>query len=245
MDCAYHPGKEAAAACVNCGKLICIECKTELAGKNYCPPCANEIFVARKPVEAVETPAVAATKPAEAVETPAVAAMKPAEAVETPARAVKATPGVRKMPTGATKGVTEAVAVPARVTKGATTADERISGAWWLMPVFLVWIGGLVAWLVNKDKAPKRSRSMLIWGIVLTFVYPIIGTVALWVVALAIGGTLQVTGPQMPTLGQVAVIAVVAIVIVVAIALSFRKKGTKRKDGYDDWDDDGGDDGDD
>ena len=229
MDCAYHSGKEAAAACVNCGKLICIECKTELAGKKYCPPCANEIFVARKPVEAVETPAVAATKPA--------------EAVETPVRAVKAPPGVRKIPTGATKGATEAVAAPARVTKGATTADERISGAWWLMPVFLTWVGGLVAWLVNKDKAPKRSRSMLIWGIVLTFVYPIIGTMAVWVVALAIGGTIQFTGPQMPPLGQVAVIAVVAIVIVVAITLSLRKKGTKRKDAGDDWDNDGGDDG--
>jgi len=240
MDCAYHSGKEAAAACVNCGKLICIECKTELAGKNYCPPCANEIFVARKPAETVETPAVAAMKPAEAVETPAVAAMKPAEAVETPAMAVKAPPGVRKMPTGATKGATEAVAVPARVTKGATTADERISGAWWLMPVFLTWVGGLVAWLVNKDKAPKRSRSMLIWGIVLTFVYSIIGAGVLGVVVLALGGTLQIT-----RLPEAAAIAVVAIVIVVAITLLLRKKGTKRKDGGDDWDDDGGNDGDD
>ena len=124
MDCAYHSGKEAAAACVNCGKLICIECKTELGGKNYCPPCANEIFVTRKPAEAVEMPAAAATKPSEAVETPAGAAKTP--------------PGARKMPAGATKR-------PAEVAKEVAVTEERISGAWWLMPVFLTWVGGLVA----------------------------------------------------------------------------------------------------
>ena len=97
MDSAYRPGKETAVACVNCGKLICLECKTELAGKNYCPPCANEIFVAKRPAEAVETPAE----------------------------------------------VAEEVAV----------TEEKISGAWWLMPVFLVCVGGLVVWLVSKDKA--------------------------------------------------------------------------------------------
>ena len=117
-----------------------------------------------------------------------------------------------------------------------------------MMPVFLVWVGGLVAWLVNKDKAPKRSKSMLIWGIVLTFLYPIIWIGALLVVALALGGTLQFAGPQMANLGQIAIIAVVTIVIVVAIVFSFRKKGTKRKDGDEDGDgdygdDDGGDDG--
>jgi len=181
MDCAYHPGKEAAVACVNCGKLICVECKAELAGKNYCPPCANEIFVARKPAETVETPAVVA--------------MKPAEAVEAPTRAAKVPPGARKMPTGATKGVTEVVAAPARVTEGATTADERISGAWWLMPVFLAWLGGLIAWLLNKGKAPKRSKSMLIWGIILTFVYPIVGFGLIWIVVPVLGGTVQFVPP--------------------------------------------------
>src|SRR4030042_1716214 len=134
MDCAYHPGKEAAAACVNCGKLICIECKTEMAGKNYCSPCANEIFAAKRPAEVVETPAAVAKPPAGVVETPAAVAKPPA--------------GGRKVPTGATKGTGE-------VTREAPVTGEKISGAWWVMPIFLTWVGGLVAWLVNKDKAPQ------------------------------------------------------------------------------------------
>ena len=153
MDCAYHPGKEAGAACVNCGKLICLECKMELAGKNYCPPCANEIFVVKKPAEVAEIPAGVARKP------------------------------------------TKAARSAAPVAEGAPVAEESISRAWWLMPVFLTWVGGLVAWVVNKDKAPRRSRSMLVWGIVLTFVYPILWFGGFWVLALILGGVATVTLP--------------------------------------------------
>ena len=45
MTCAYHPDREAAGACVNCGQLVCDECKTALGGKIYCNPCANKLFV--------------------------------------------------------------------------------------------------------------------------------------------------------------------------------------------------------
>jgi len=174
MDCAYHPGKEAAVACVNCGKLICLECKTELGGKNYCSPCANEIFVDKKPAEVVETPPGAAKKSADDPQAPARAGRTPA--------------GVRKMPAGATKATDD-------VAREKTPSGERISGAWWLMPIFLTWVGGLVAWLVNKDKDPKRAKSMLIWGIVLTFVYPIIWLLGIWIVALVLGGTVTLTAP--------------------------------------------------
>jgi uncharacterized membrane protein YeaQ/YmgE (transglycosylase-associated protein family) len=40
-----------------------------------------------------------------------------------------------------------------------------VSGAWWLLPIFMGWVGGLIAWLVNKDVDPKRARAMLITGI--------------------------------------------------------------------------------
>jgi len=56
MKCAYHPRRNAAAVCVNCGKFICAECKSELGGKSYCTTCANEIFVTRKQAEEVEIP---------------------------------------------------------------------------------------------------------------------------------------------------------------------------------------------
>jgi len=181
MDCAYHPGKEAAVACVSCGKLICLECKTELGGKNYCPPCANEIFVGKKPAEVVETPAPVA-------ETPTGAAKKSADVSQAPAKARRTQAGVRTMPAGATKAAENEA--PEEMPSGG-----RISGAWWLMPIFLTWVGGLVAWLVNKDKDSKRAKSMLIWGIVLSFVYPIIWIIGIWVVALVLGGTVTLTAP--------------------------------------------------
>jgi hypothetical protein len=40
-----------------------------------------------------------------------------------------------------------------------------VSGAWWLLPIFMGWLGGLIAWLVNKDIDPQRARQMLITGI--------------------------------------------------------------------------------
>jgi hypothetical protein len=47
---------------------------------------------------------------------------------------------------------------------------RRVSGAWWLLPIFMGWLGGLVAWLVNKDVDPQRARQMLITGIAISAV---------------------------------------------------------------------------
>ena len=43
-NCAYHPEADVVGACVNCGRLICAECKTVLAEKIYCNPCADKLF---------------------------------------------------------------------------------------------------------------------------------------------------------------------------------------------------------
>ena len=48
--------------------------------------------------------------------------------------------------------------------------SERISGWWWLLPFFLTWIGGLIAYIVIKDRNPKTARKMLIFGLVWGFV---------------------------------------------------------------------------
>ena len=53
-------------------------------------------------------------------------------------------------------------------------AQRRVSGAWWLLPIFIGWIGGLIAWLVNKDVDPKQARAMLVTGIA--------SSVVVWVV---------------------------------------------------------------
>jgi len=128
-DCFYHPGRDAVGACVSCGRMICLECRTLLGGKIYCQPCAEETFV-KKPAAA---PAPAA-------------------------------PG-------------------------------QVSGAWWLLPIFLTWVGGLIAWALTRDRNPGRARAMLYWGIGLTFLYPILWFMMSLLIALITAGTI---GIQMP-----------------------------------------------
>jgi hypothetical protein len=63
---------------------------------------------------------------------------------------------------------------PAPQTSWATPASSApskpVNGAWWLLPILVGWIGGLIAWLVNKDQDPKTARAMLITGIVVSAV---------------------------------------------------------------------------
>jgi hypothetical protein len=40
-QCAYHPGNEPVAQCVNCRKVICADCRVLLDVKNYCQQCAS------------------------------------------------------------------------------------------------------------------------------------------------------------------------------------------------------------
>jgi len=54
---------------------------------------------------------------------------------------------------------------------------RTVSAAWYLVPLFFGIIGGIIAWAVNKDKAPKRARNLLIFGLVWTLIPVIIGLV--------------------------------------------------------------------
>lgn len=45
---------------------------------------------------------------------------------------------------------------------------RHVSAAWWLLPIFMGWLGGLIAWLVNRDVEPDRARAMLITGIAIS-----------------------------------------------------------------------------
>jgi len=56
-----------------------------------------------------------------------------------------------------------------------SNAAQRVSGAWYLLPLFFGIIGGIIAWAVNKDKDPKRARNLLIFGLLWTFIPIIIG----------------------------------------------------------------------
>jgi len=45
---------------------------------------------------------------------------------------------------------------------------EDVSSLWYLVPLFFGFIGGIVAWAVNKDRDPKKARKMMIFGILWT-----------------------------------------------------------------------------
>lgn len=46
--------------------------------------------------------------------------------------------------------------------------NEDVSSLWYLVPLFFGFIGGVVAWAVNKDRNPKKARNMMIFGILWT-----------------------------------------------------------------------------
>lgn len=67
---------------------------------------------------------------------------------------------------------------------------ERISVLFWLLPVFLTWVGGIIAYFLVRKLNPKTAKAMLITGIVLAVVFALAGAAA--VVAL---GLFTVQGP--------------------------------------------------
>jgi hypothetical protein len=57
----------------------------------------------------------------------------------------------------------------------ATPRQSAVNPLWWLAPILFGLLGGLVAFLVNRDRDARTARTMLIVGasitIVLTFLY--------------------------------------------------------------------------
>jgi hypothetical protein len=51
---------------------------------------------------------------------------------------------------------------------------EPVSGAWYLVPFFFGFIGGIIAWAVTKDRDPNRARNLLIFGIVWSIVWVVV-----------------------------------------------------------------------
>ena len=58
------------------------------------------------------------------------------------------------------------------------------SAAWWLLPIFLSLLGGLIAWLGVKDRDPRMAKNCLILGIILTVVPFAIGRLFVFVISL-------------------------------------------------------------
>jgi len=54
---------------------------------------------------------------------------------------------------------------------------EEVSSAWYLVPFFFGLIGGLIAWLVNKDRNPKKARNFLIFGVIWSIVLVVLAVI--------------------------------------------------------------------
>ena len=48
-----------------------------------------------------------------------------------------------------------------------STETKRRSGAWYLLPIFLTIIGGVIAYFVIRDDDPKKAKNCLYLGIIL------------------------------------------------------------------------------
>ncbi len=72
-----------------------------------------------------------------------------------------------------TAAIDAAVAPPAAgpgTTRAAGT-EKPTSPAWWLLPVLMGWLGGVIAWLMIRDQNPGRARAMLVVGIAASVVW--------------------------------------------------------------------------
>jgi len=75
----------------------------------------------------------------------------------------------------AAAAIAGATAAPYAAEDVADTAQPKASFLFWLLPVLLTWVGGLVAYFVVRPTNEKQAKTMLITGIVLTVAYVLIG----------------------------------------------------------------------
>lgn len=68
-------------------------------------------------------------------------------------------------------------------------AQQHVSGAWYLVPLFFGIIGGIIAWAVTKDRDPKRARNLLIFGLVWSLVPILIGLAVFFAAMPSVGPT--------------------------------------------------------
>ncbi len=60
MACAIHTDRDSVAICVTCGSELCVECRTVVGGRNFCPTCAPQQEAAPPPAAEPTAPGAAA-----------------------------------------------------------------------------------------------------------------------------------------------------------------------------------------
>ncbi len=56
---------------------------------------------------------------------------------------------------------------------------ERVSLAWYLLPILLTLIGGIIGWAVIKDRNKKVAINLLIVGVIVAIVESLIASLLL------------------------------------------------------------------
>ena len=59
---------------------------------------------------------------------------------------------------------------------------RNASAAYYLLPIFLTWIGSIIIFLLLKNEDPRKAKRGAILGIILTVVFGVIGFL-FWAVA--------------------------------------------------------------
>jgi hypothetical protein len=62
-------------------------------------------------------------------------------------------------------GISERSAATSR-----SAAGQRVSPAWWILPILLGVIGGVIAWVGTRERDPSMARTMLVVGIVISVI---------------------------------------------------------------------------
>ena len=63
-------------------------------------------------------------------------------------------------------------------------AQKGTSAAWWLLPLLLTWVGGLIGYLVVRESDARKARRLLWFGL---------GMTAFWIVAYVVTALLSFT----------------------------------------------------
>jgi drug/metabolite transporter (DMT)-like permease len=66
---------------------------------------------------------------------------------------------------------------------------RNASAAYYLLPIFLTWIGSIIIFLLLRDEDPRKAKKGAILGIILTVVFSIIGFLSWAAIIAAMGGS--------------------------------------------------------
>jgi len=148
--------------------MKCPKCQTENeSGARFCANCGSRLSAPR--------PAAAGRSQTPAQNScPVCGQVNPAGSAfcETCGTKLTATPAP------ATRSGQTAPATAAQPQTRTTQAKGQTSGAWWLLPIFLGWVGGLIGYLVVKESDQSKAKGLLIFGIIWTVFWVVVTIVA-------------------------------------------------------------------